>query len=233
MEAKMRKLLVVAWLIPVAGLVLAPSLMASPSQAGNDPAPAQAQAPPAGNPVGVLGPVNALGQEVRRPPAPTGPAPRLPDGTIDLGDGIWVMAPGGGSIAQGLRPGEQLPLLPSAKALMDARKDTDDPVGWCLPMGPMRSSPYPFRFIQNYTHKKPTHMYILSEWMGSFRQIFLDGRKHPSEVEPTWFGHSIGWYENDTLVIDTVGFNEKFWLDRQGTPHTERLHTIERWTRTD
>jgi hypothetical protein len=76
-------------------------------------------------------------------------------------------------------------------------------------------------------------MYILSEWMGSFRQIFLDGRKHPSEPEPTWFGHSIGWYENDTLVIDTVGFNEKFWLDRQGTPHTERLHTIERWTRTD
>jgi hypothetical protein len=38
-------------------------------------------------------------------------------------------------------------------------------------------------------HKKPTHMYILSEWMGSFRQIFLDGRKHPAELEPTWFGH--------------------------------------------
>ena len=221
-------------IIALAGLLLAHPFTAVALQTGTELAAApQAQAPRATNPVGVLGPVNALGQEVRRPAAPTGPAPRLPDGTIDLGDGIWVMAPAGGGVAQGLKPGEELPLLPSAKALMATRKDTDDPVGWCLPLGVLRAGPYPFRFIQNYTHKKPTHMYILSEWMGSFRQIFLDGRKHPSELEPTWFGHSIGWYENDTLVIDTVGFNEKFWLDRQGTPHTDRLHTIERWTRTD
>jgi hypothetical protein len=230
----MRTLLVVAAIVPIAGLVLARPLIASTSQAGNQPAAApQAQAPRPTNPVGVLGPVNALGQEVRRPAAPTGPPPRLPDGTIDLGDGIWVMAPSGGGITQWLKPGEELPLLPSAKAIMAARKASDDPVNWCLPLGLLRSSPYPFRFIQNYTHKKPTHMYILSEWMGSFRQVFLDGRKHPSEVEPTWFGHSIGWYEKDTLVIDTVGLNEKFWFDRLGTPHTERLHTIERWTRTD
>ena len=102
-----------------------------------------------------------------------------------------------------------------------ASKRTDDPVNWCLPLGLLRPSPYPFRFIQNYTHKKPTHMYILSEWMGSFRQVFLDGRKHPAELEPTWFGHSIGWYKSDTLVIDTVGFNDKFWFDqawRRRTP---------------
>ena len=219
----MRKLLVVAGLIPFVSLL-----------SGQPAAAPQTQTPPrADNPAGALGPVNALGQEVKRPPAPTGPAPRLPDGTIDLGDGIWVMEPGGGSITRWLKPGEELPLLPSAKALMASRKDTDDPASWCLPLGLLRSSPYPFRFIQNYTHKKPTHMYILSEWMGSFRQIFLDGRKHPSEPELTWFGHSIGWYEKDTLVIDTVGLNEKFWFDRLGTPHTERLHTIERWTRPD
>jgi hypothetical protein len=216
-----RKLLVVAGIVPFVSLLAAAALVA------------QGQTPRPDNPVGVLGPINALGQEVKRPPAPTGPAPRLPDGTIDLGDGIWVMAPGGGSISRWLKPGEELPLLPSAKALMAGRNDTADPVNWCLPLGPLRSSPYPFRFVQNYTHKKPTHLYLLSEWMGSFRQIFLDGRTHPAELDPTWFGHSIGWYEQDTLVIDTVGFNDKFWFDRLGTPHTERLHTIERWTRPD
>ena len=183
---------------------------------------------------GALGPLNALGQEVRRPPAPTGPPPRLPDGTIDLGDGIWV---GGGpvnDIAQGLPKGETLPLLPSARAIIAerAKRPTDDPHLWCMPMGVPRSTPYPFRFVQNYTHRKPTHLFILHEGnIHTYRQVFMDGRKHPAEPDPTWFGHSIGWFEQDTLVIDTVGYNDKFWFDRRGTPHTEQLHTIERWTR--
>ena len=64
-------------------------------------------------------------------------------------------------------------------------------------------------------------MFILHEGnIHSFRQIFMDGRKHPAELDPTWFGHSIG-------------FNDKFWFDHAGTPHTEQLHTIERWTRLD
>jgi hypothetical protein len=61
----------------------------------------------------------------------------------------------------------------------------------------------------------------------------MDGRKHPAELDPTWYGHSIGWWERDTLVVDTVGFNDKFWFDRRGHPHTEQLHTVERYTRTD
>jgi len=231
----MRTLLVIAGIIAVAVPVLArPTLMASASPASTQAAAGtQAPSPGGGNPVGVLGPVNALGQEVKRPPAPTGPPPRLPDGTIDLTDGIWVSMPFGAGIALGLKSGEVLPLLPSAAALMASRKGPDDPVNWCLPLGVLRYSPYPFRFIQNSTHKKPTHMYILSEWMGSFRQIFMDGRQHPAQPDPTWFGHSIGSYEKDTLVIDTVGFNDKFWFDRRHTPHTEQLHTIERWTRID
>ena len=170
----MRKLLVVVGVLTVVLPLLADSRAAAQEQA-------QGQRDGAGNPIGVLGPVNALGQELKRPPAPTGPPPRLPDGTIDLGDGPWVLAPGGGdSIAQRLGGGGELPLLPAAKALMASSKPTDDPVNWCLPLGLLRTSPYPFRFIQNYTHKKPTLMYILSEWMGSFRQVFLDGRKHPT-----------------------------------------------------
>jgi hypothetical protein len=181
---------------------------------------------------GVLGPVNALGQEFKLPPAPIGAAPRLPDGTIDLGDGIWVNTRPF-SAASSLKPGEELPLLPAAKTLMVARQQADDPNNWCLPMGVVRYSPYPFRFVQNYTHKRPTHLYIMHELMRTFRQIFMDGRKHPPEIDPTWFGHSVGSYDKDTLVIDTVGFNDKTWFDGRGTPHTEQLHTIERWTRVD
>ena len=186
-----------------------------------------------GAPQGVLGPVDALGQEVRRPPAPTGPAPRLPDGTVDLGDGIWVSSPFGADISTGLKSGEVIPLLPSAREMMASRKATDDPMNWCLPSGVLRYSPYPFRFIQNYTHKKPTHIYILAELMRTYRQVFMDGRKHPPELDSTWYGHSIGWYDKDTLVIDSVGFNDRPWFDRRGTPHTEKLHTVERWTRVD
>jgi hypothetical protein len=180
-----------------------------------------------------LGTVGALGQEVKRPPVQNGPTPRLPDGTVDL-NGVWV---GGGpvnDIAQGLPKGETLPLLPSAVKLMEyrAQHETDDPHLWCMPMGVPRSTPYPFRFVQNITRNAPTHLFIIHEGnIHSYRQIFMDGRKHPAELDPTWFGHSIGRWDGDTLVIDTVGFNDKFWFDRKGTPHTEQLHTIERWTR--
>jgi hypothetical protein len=99
-------------------------------------------------------------------------------------------------------------------------------------MGVPRVTPFPYRFVQNYTHKAPTHMFILHEGnIHSYRQIFMDGRKHPAELDPTWYGHSIGSWEKDTLVIDTVGYNDKFWFDRRGHPHTEQLHTVERWTR--
>ena len=164
-------------------------------------------------------------------PRLSGPVPRLPDGSVDL-DGAWV---GGGPVqdmeVQGrFKPGE-IPLLPWAKKLLDSRKPQDDPHAACMPMGvPRQAGEYPWRFIPY----RKTHLFIL--WEGnihSYRQIFMDGRKHPEDPDPTWFGHSIGKWEGDTLVIDTVGFNDKFWFDRRGHPHTEQLHTIERWTRVD
>jgi len=185
---------------------------------------AQGQQGPGGN-------IGALGQQVKRPPAPTGPPPRLADGTIDLGDGTWTTR--GGNLTSWLKQGEELPLLAPAKALMESRNPSADPYAWCLPMGVVRGNPYPIRFIQNYTHKKPTHLFIMFELMNTFRQVFMDGRAHPPDPDPTWFGHSIGSYEGDTLVIDSIGFNEKSWFDGRGVPHTDRLHTIERWTRVD
>jgi hypothetical protein len=179
--------------------------------------------------------VQAVGYGGTRPPPPTGPVPRLPDGTVDLGDGVWV---GGGPVSDiglqgGLEPGE-LPLLPWARALRDGRTAEDDPVAFCLPMGVPRMPIFPWRFVQNYTHKAPTHMFIVKEGgTSTTRQIFMDGRGHPDYLDPSWFGHSIGSWDGDTLVVDTVGYNDRFWVDRRGTPHTEQLHTIERFTRMD
>ena len=65
----------------------------------------------------------------------------------------------------------------------------------------------------------------------TYRTIYMDGRAHPAEVVPSNYGHSIGWWEGDTFVVDTVGFNEDFWMDRRGLPHTDQLHTIERFDR--
>ena len=164
-----------------------------------------------------------------------GPVPRLPDGHVDL-TGPWV---GGGSNADiekegGLKPGE-LPLLPWAKELRDKRKEQDEPYTACLPMSVPRVNPYPWKFAMSYTAKGLTHIYILHETgdAGAHRVVYMDGRKHPAadELLPTWWGHSIGQWEGDTLVIDTVGYNDKFWFDSRGTPHTTQLHTIERWTR--
>jgi hypothetical protein len=182
------------------------------------------------------GPGGGLGGGSRsRRAIPKGPVPRLPDGTVDL-SGAWV---GGGPVqnmeVQGkFKPGE-IPLLPWAKQLRDSRKPEDDPHAYCMPMGvPRMAGEYPWRFIQYPTHNKATHIFMLYEGnIHSYRQIFMDGRKHPADLDPTWLGHSIGRWEGDTLVIDTVGFNDKFWFDRRGHPHTEQLHTIERWTRKD
>ncbi len=67
----------------------------------------------------------------------------------------------------------------------------------------------------------------------SYRVVYTDGRAHPASVVPSAFGHSIGWWERDTLVIDTIGIDESAWLERWALPHTDRLHTIERVTRLD
>ena len=162
-----------------------------------------------------------------------GPVPRLADGHPDL-TGPWMA---GGSNADiesdgGLKPGE-LPLLPWAKELRDRRKEQDEPYTACLPMSVPRVNPYPWKFGMSYTSKGLTHIYLLHETgdAGAHRVVYMDGRKHPDDLLPSWWGHSIGRWEGDTLVIDTIGYNEKFWFDSRGTPHTEKLHTIERWTR--
>jgi hypothetical protein len=67
----------------------------------------------------------------------------------------------------------------------------------------------------------------------NLRQIYTDGRQHPPGLQPLWMGHSIGKWDGDTFVIDTIGLNDRNWLDRMGHPHSDKLHVIERFRRVD
>jgi hypothetical protein len=160
---------------------------------------------------------------------PKGPAPRAADGKPDL-SGVW--SPERTfiyDISSSLTPGETLPLQPWAEKLAKERMSKDDPEANCLPTGVPRQAPYPWRIVQI-----PTHIFFLFEGnIHSYRQIFMDGRKHPSDPDPTWYGHSVGKWDGDALVIDSVGFNDKFWFDFAGHPHTEQLHVTERFRRPD
>ncbi|MBF8301437.1 MAG: hypothetical protein HW394_1807 [Acidobacteria bacterium] len=171
------------------------------------------------------------------PPAaeatPNRPAPKLADGTVDL-SGVWTDG-GGTEIVRLLKPGElDSLLLPWAKKLKDSRTDGQDPYNYCMPGGPLRiTGGFAWRLVQHPTINA-THIFMLQEGNAhTYRQIFMDGRTHPDDPSPTWYGHSTGRWDGDTLVIDTIGLNDKFWLDGSGTPHTEQLHLVERWTRTN
>jgi hypothetical protein len=107
---------------------------------------------------------------------------------------------------------------------------TDPQVLYCEPPGVPHIYLWPIKtkFIQT-----PEAVYILHELGPYYRIVWLNS-KHPEDPDPQWWGHSIGWYENDnTLVVDTIGFNDKTWLDQIGHPHTEQMHLIERYTRVD
>ena len=156
--------------------------------------------------------------------APSGPTPRTPEGKVDF-SGVWD--PGSAFFNIG-----QVPLQPWAQALYQERRTNlgkDDPQVRCLPGGVPRISPFPQKFVQT-----PTLIVILDEGnVHSYRQLFLDGRGHPKDMDPLWLGDSIAKWDGDTLVVDTIGFNEKTWLSGQGVPHTDRLHVIERYRRPD
>jgi hypothetical protein len=207
---------------------------------GQGDAPGRGDGREAGNRAGVL--TDNGGIRYINPGSPTvpdaeinsRPIPRMADGHVDL-TGPWVGGGSNGDIERdgGLKPGE-LPLQPWAKDLRDKRLSKDEPYTACLPMSVPRVNPYPWKFSYEYESTGLTHIYVLHETgdAGAHRVVYMDGRPHSKNWVNNWWGHSIGRWEGDTLVIDTVGYNDKFWFDSRGTPHTEQLHTIERWTRT-
>lgn len=172
----------------------------------------------------------------------TAPAPRFPDGHVNLGSapdkkGYWETRPGAG----GFRPTGPVPFQPWAKAVFDYRQKTqsiDSPLVDCKPApGPSFFNSPGFEFVDVPELKS---LFILNiAGPHSWRVVYMDGRPHPSrdDLRPTFLGHSTGHWErgaadggSDTLVIDSVGFNEKMWAVG-AYPNTSQLHLIERISR--
>lgn len=198
----------------------------------------------------------AFGQG-RGPQPPAGPAPKMADGKPDF-SGLWQrpytpdMSIGavdlsgkpyplenppaadaeqkGGRGGRGGRAPRKLPYTAwGAEQWKNYDAATMDYTGSCLPFGLTRSmnSPDPIQVMQN-----PTYLSLLYEQNTWFKVIPIDGRKHLDGV-PTWFGDSVGTWDGDTLVVDTVNFNGRTKLDTIGHPMSGQLHTIERFQRTD
>jgi len=157
-------------------------------------------------------------------PTPPGPTPRTATGKPDF-SGVWYAQ-------RPVDPGKPEP-LPWVEALLRERaanNSKDAPGAHCLTRGVTAAGAlFPYKLIQT-----PTLLVMLFEDdIPSHRQVFLDGRGHPKDPNPSWMGHSIGRWEGDVLVIDTVGFNDRSWLDPQGHPHTEKMRVTERLRRPD
>ena len=169
--------------------------------------------------------------------APPPPAPRNAAGRVIFGSGnpkepiLWTASLG---IRDTPLPRDQVPFQPWARALFNDREKHElEPHARCKASGMTRQflTPYGTEFVEIPGLQR---IYIFD--VGgphTFRTIYMDGRAHPRNLTPSYYGHSIGWWEGDTLVVDSIGFNESFWWDRRGLPHTEQLHFIERFTRTD
>jgi hypothetical protein len=181
----------------------------------------------------------------------TGPAPRTADGKPDL-SGLWHArqnrrcvdakgepapcgieiggSPLGGNLGRDL-PGGKLPYRPEAEKLFDERHKAmsiDDPHVRCLPDNPPRAwtLPHMTKIIQT-----KTQLALMYEVNAMYRQIFIDGRPFPEDMNPAWNGYSVGHWEGDTLVVVTKGFRDNLWADTWGSPMSDQTTMTEKFTR--
>jgi len=158
--------------------------------------------------------------------------PRRIDGKVDF-SGFWMPSDNVRhliNLASDMKP-EDIPLTPWAADVYKERIDTNGighPGVRCLPSGiPEKLSiPDGLKVVQT-----PDLVVFLYESRTIYRQVFLDGRPLPKDPQPTWMGYSVGHWEGDTLVVETIGQNGKTWLDMRGLPGTEELKVIERYSR--
>jgi hypothetical protein len=152
------------------------------------------------------------------------PVPRMSDANPDF-SGVWLI---------GSSPYPQkADAFPWAQEIFEERasnRGRNSPHTQCLPGAAPTprggGSPFIIKIVQ-----KPELMVVLLEDLPGYRQIFVDGRAHPEDPNPSWVGHSAGRWEGDVLVVDTVGYNDRGWMNRY--PRTEDLHIVERYTRTE
>jgi hypothetical protein len=238
-----RLVVVFLWLAIVSAILFMP--IAAPSTAQNAAPRGGAGAGQQGQRGGAQ---QGRGGGAAAQPAP--PAPRGPDGRVILGAtlgsaGVWQ---GDGRLA--INPNsyeprsnqnalihiDAIPLQPWARAIVGFRHAEYlkfEPHARCKASGGPREFVTPYGFeIVDMPELQRVYMFDIGG-PHSFRVIYMDGRSHPANLIPSYYGHSVGHWEGDTLVVDAVGFNEKFWMNRDGLPHTDRLHLTERFTRTD
>lgn len=157
-------------------------------------------------------------------PAPKGRTPRTPGGKPDF-TGVWFGSP---AVPLG-SPAELLPWAEEETKRRNARMGIDGPQPHCLPLGLSLTAFFSgVRLVQN-----PKILVILGESWDPTRQIYLDGRTHPKNFVPSWMGHSVGRWDKDVLVVDTVGFNDRVWVTFNSYPQTEQMHITERFSRPD
>jgi hypothetical protein len=128
---------------------------------------------------------------------------------------------------------EGAPIRPDAAALFLQRAKTfsnASPLSHCLPEGMplVEMAPAPYKIVQT-----PGLTLMLYERDTTFRQVYTDGRKLPDDPQPSWLGYSVGKWDGDTLVVDTIGFNDRGWLDARGHTHSEAMRLTERFHRLD
>jgi hypothetical protein len=184
--------------------------------------------------------------EAQWDPYPWKNVPRTPDGKVDMNaparrtadgkpdlSGFWMPAQAVRhlmNLASDLKP-EEIPLTPWGAQVYKERIDNngkDHPGVRCLPSGIPEKNNIPdgLKVVQT-----PELLIFLYESRTIYRQVFMDGRPLPKNAQPTWMGYSVGRWEGDTLVIETIGQNGKTWLDMRGLPGTEELRVIERYRR--
>jgi hypothetical protein len=134
--------------------------------------------------------------------------------------------------------GEEPPMTPWAEDKFKANKpsfgphpveESNDPAYSCLPNG----VPRVYAAVQAAMQIVELPGRVIMFFGRNIRQVYTDGRPHPPDFRPTWMGHSIGKWDGDTFVVDTVGISDVNWLDRMGHPHSDKLHLIERFRRVD
>ena len=181
--------------------------------------------------------------------------PRAADGKPDL-SGLWQTEPAPPAMLESLIPGAtngsgdeppsqyfinifadfkpgEAPLKPATAALLRQLEQTYakvSPLSHCLPEGmPLAEmAPAPYKIIQT-----PGMTVMLYERDTTFRQVYTDGRKLPDDPQPTWLGYSVGKWDGDSFVVDTLGFNDRSWLDARAHTHSDAMRMTERFHRLD
>jgi hypothetical protein len=184
-------------------------------------------------------PVYGPSTEGHRAPKSMKAAAAAPKPSYDPKDfsGVWW-----GGVDNLLKVNPAPEMTPAGKAAFDANKPAggprgvapalaNDPVGNCDPSGYPRNLTYNIRSFEMVM--LPQKIWQIFEWDRAAREIWLDGRKIPDDVDPRWYGYAVGRWDGNTLVVDSGAYNDKAWIDMLGDPRDENMTMQEKFTHPD